>query len=185
VNGMQKKLFSFFLSILICISIFTQLPLTAFADRDSNSYDGNIFALYAGNGAIVPPSTSLEVAIKEKRPILLAFYLDDNSASKRFAPLLSDLQSRWGKDVELIALSSDPYSVDPKAPITSPSHYWNGYVPHVVVIDSNSMILYNSQGDMTETEIETALAKATGRSLDDLPRSSQSFNEYNSEFRSK
>lgn len=83
-------------ALILSFLLFLATPLSAIADIDSNSYDGNIFALYAGNGALVPPSTSLEEAVRLKKPILLAFYLDDNNSSKRFAPLLSDLQGRWG-----------------------------------------------------------------------------------------
>lgn len=171
-------------ALILSFLFILATPPSAIADINTNSYDGNIFALYAGNGALVPPSTSLEEAVKLKKPILLAFYLDDNNSSKRFAPLLSDLQGRWGKDVELIALPSDPYKVDPSAPNNSPNHYWNGMVPQIVVIDASTNVLFSGQGNMNEAEIEQALAKATGRSAGNEPRSKRSFNEYNSEFSS-
>ena len=75
-------------ALILSFLLFLAAPPSAIADINTNSYDGNIFALYAGNGALVPPSTSLEEAVKLKKPILLAFYLDDNNSSKRFAPLL-------------------------------------------------------------------------------------------------
>ena len=34
-------------------------PDAALAARDTNSYDGNIYALYAGNGSLVPPPQHL------------------------------------------------------------------------------------------------------------------------------
>ena len=57
-------------------------------------------------------------------------------------------------------------------------------VPQIVVIDASTNVLFSGQGNMNEAEIEQALAKATGRSAGNEPRSKRSFNEYNSEFSS-
>ena len=38
-------------ALIVSFLLFLATPLSAIADIDSNSYDGNIFALYAGNGA--------------------------------------------------------------------------------------------------------------------------------------
>jgi len=38
-------------------------PYKANESRDSDSYDGNIFPIYAGNGAIVPPQTTLQESL--------------------------------------------------------------------------------------------------------------------------
>ena len=66
--------------ILIALIFFS--PYKANASRDSDSYDGNIFPIYAGNGAIVPPQTTLQESLKNKRVAVLFFYLDDSSDSK-------------------------------------------------------------------------------------------------------
>ena len=78
-----------FQSILILLIFFTSYP--ANASRDTNSYDGNIFPIYAGNGAIVPPQTTLEESLKNERISVLFFYLDDSSDSKAMAPIISGL----------------------------------------------------------------------------------------------
>ena len=96
------------------LSLLLWVAPPALAARETDSYDGNIFALYAGDGALVPPHISLAEALGQQRPVLLSFFLDDSAASKNFAPLLSDLQGRWGKVVEVIAL---PYPVIPTASI--------------------------------------------------------------------
>ena len=150
------------------------------AARDTNSYDGNIYALYAGNGSLVPPHTTLSQALEEHRAIVLGFFLDDSAASKAFAPLLSDLSGRWGKVVDLIALPSEPYRVDPKAPVGDPSHYWRGTVPQLLVINSEGKVLLDVDGRMDPTEIEAALSEATGLSISNNERRSTSFNEINS-----
>ena len=166
------------------LSLLLWITPPAQAARDTNSYDGNIFALYAGDGALVPPHISLAEALAERRPVLLAFFLDDSSASKNFAPLLSDLQARWGKVVEVIALASDAYSVNPKAAADDPSHYWRGTVPQLLVLDDQGKVLYDIDGVMESAEIESALSKATGIELRIEERSSSSFNEINSGYSS-
>ena len=162
------------------LTLVLALAAPAQAARDTNSYDGNIFALYAGDGALVPPSVSLADALAAERPVLLAFFLDDSAASKAFAPLLSDLSGRWGKVVDLIALPSEPYRVDPKAPVGDPSHYWRGTVPQLLVINSEGKVLLDVDGRMDPTEIEAALSEATGLSISNNERRSTSFNEINS-----
>ena len=166
------------LAAVVCL-----LPLSPVqAARGTDSYDGNIFALYAGDGALVPPRLSLADALTGAKPILLAFYLDDSAASKDFAPLLSDLDGRWGRVTEVIALTSDPYSVDPKAPPSDPSHYWRGTVPQLLVLSSDGKVLYDVDGRMDVDSVEQTLSDATGIALpsDQTGRSSSSFNEINS-----
>jgi hypothetical protein len=162
------------------LTLVLALAAPAQAARDTNSYDGNIFALYAGDGALVPPHLSLADAMAAKRPVLLAFFLDDSAASKEFAPLLSDLSGRWGKVVELIALPSDPYQVNPKAAAGDPSHYWRGTVPQLLVLNNEGTVLLDVDGRMDPSEIEAALSKATGLSISGGERRSTSFNEINS-----
>ena len=170
------------LAALLAAVVFL-LPLSPVqAARGTDSYDGNIFALYAGDGALVPPRLSLAEALAGEKPIVLAFYLDDSAASKDFAPLLSDLDGRWGRVTEVIALPSDPYSVDAKAPLSDPSHYWRGTVPQLLVLSSGGKVLYDVDGRMDVGKIEQALSDATGIALpdDQAERSSTSFNEINS-----
>ena len=72
----------------ILIALIFLNPYKANASRDSNSYDGNIFPIYAGNGSIVPPQTTLQESLKNKRVAVLFFYLDDSSDSKAMAPII-------------------------------------------------------------------------------------------------
>ena len=79
----------------ILIALIFLSPYKANASRDSDSYDGNIFPIYAGNGAIVPPQTTLQESLKNKRVAVLFFYLDDSSDSKAMAPIISGLDLIW------------------------------------------------------------------------------------------
>ena len=73
---------------------------------NGDSYDGNIYALYAGNGSLVPPASTLEESLAEERTAVIV-YLDDSAVSKRFAPVVSELQRLWGRSV-VLPLSTDP-----------------------------------------------------------------------------
>ena len=88
------KIIQWILIVLIFLS-----PYKANASRDSNSYDGNIFPIYAGNGAIVPPQTTLQESLKNKRVAVLFFYLDDSSDSKAMAPIISGLDLIWRNNI--------------------------------------------------------------------------------------
>ena len=91
--------------VLIALIFFS--PYKANASKDTNSYDGNIFPIYAGNGAIVPPQTTLQESLKNKRVTVLFFYLDDSSDSKSMAPIISGLDLIWRNNIDIIALTTD------------------------------------------------------------------------------
>ena len=77
---------------LITVSIALLLHVApAAAVLNSDSYDGNIYALYAGNGSLVPPASTLEESLAEGRTAVIVYYLDDSAVSKRFAPVVSEL----------------------------------------------------------------------------------------------
>ncbi len=155
----------------------------AFAARDTDSFDGNIFALYAGNGSLVPPRTSLEQALADHRAVVLAFYLDDSRDSKTFAPVLSELQRTWGNNAELIYLTTDNLQNRPDGGPSDPAHYWKGSIPQVVVIDAGGTVVFDAAGQVNTDAIDAALAKATGRAAAEGPKGTmeRSFNEFNSE----
>ena len=81
-----------FLSICLTLIFFVS---SAYAARDTDSYDGNIFPIYAGNGSLVPPASTLEEALENNRTSVIIFYLDDSATSKAFAPVVSGLKLLW------------------------------------------------------------------------------------------
>jgi len=153
------------------------------AALNTNSYDGNIYALYAGNGSLVPPRNNLAQTLAAHRPAALIFYLDDDSASKQFAPVVSELQRLWGNNIELIPMVSDPLQNRPDAGSGDPAHYWKGLVPQVVVLGKAGEVLLDASGQVPLENINEAISKATGIPLPEgfLQSSTQSFNELNSE----
>ena len=119
--------------LALMVGLLGLAPARAQASLTNNNYDGNIYALYAGNGSLVPPRSSLEQALAEQRPAVVIYYLDDDTASKQFAPVVSELQRLWGNSIELIPLVTDPLQNRPDRGPADPAHYWHGRIPQVVV----------------------------------------------------
>ena len=138
------------------------VPGSAWADRDRNSFDGNIFALYAGDGALVPPRNDLGETLEQHRAAVLAFYLDDSADCKRFASVLSQLRSEFGGVMELIAVSTDSLVPASEAAADQPDHYWRGRIPQVVVLDGQGRIVLDEEGQVPLETIEQSLVKITG-----------------------
>lgn len=156
-------------------------PVGAWASLDNDRYDGNIFALYAGNGSLVPPRLTLADALADHRVTLLVYYLDDSAVSKRFAGVVSELQRVWGNSIELIPLVTDPLQGRVDAGPSDPLHYWRGVIPQVVVLGPEGQVVLDAPGQVEIDTIHAALSKATGLPLP--PSSSErrmtSFNELN------
>jgi hypothetical protein len=175
-------------ALLLLLAVGLALGAPAEASLENDRYDGNIFALYAGNGSLVPPRSSLAQALQEQRVAVVVYYLDDSSVSKRFAPVVSELQRLWGNSVELIPLVTDPLRPGGKAaagdlPAGDPSRYWSGLIPQVVVFDRQGQVVFDASGQVEVDAINGAVSRATGLPLP-APAglgSTRSFNELNSE----
>ena len=103
----------FLVAIASCISLSILLG-TVFGDAQpvqarltDDTFDGNIFALYGGNGSIVPPRISLAQSLELGRAAMLVFYVDDSADCKRFSPILNLAQGFYGKTISLIAVPVD------------------------------------------------------------------------------
>ena len=177
-----------FAALLLLLAVGLGFGSAAEASLDNDRYDGNIFSLYAGNGSLVPPRSSLALALEQHRVAVVVYYLDDSSVSKRFAPVVSELQRLWGNSVELIPLVTDPLRPGGKAaaaslPAGDPSRYWSGLIPQVVVFDRQGQVVFDASGQVEVDAISAAVSQATGLPLP-APSglgSTRSFNELNSE----
>ena len=171
------KIFQWFLIALLLLS-----PYKANAYRDTNSYDGNIFPIYAGNGAIVPPKTTLKDSLKNKRVSILFFYLDDSSDSKAMAPVISGLDLIWRENIDIIALTTDELQNEEKSDLpTEPNFYWNGLIPQTIVLDSNGQIKFDKNGMVDFGDLNKIISESTGLESDENSSFTvEAFNEYNS-----
>lgn len=156
-------------------------PGGAWASLENDRYDGNIYALYAGNGSLVPPRLTLAEALEEHRVTVLVFYLDDSSVSKRFAGEVSELQRVWGNSIELMPLVTDPLQNRADGGVADPLHYWRGVIPQVAVLGADGELVFEASGQVEIDAIHAALSRATGLPLP--PSSSErrvaGFNELN------
>ena len=155
------------------------------AARDTDSYDGNIFALYAGNGSLVPPATTLKDALAKERTSVIVFYLDDSSTSKIFAPVVSELQRLWGREVDLLPFTTDAFQGDNSQDPAYLATYWHGTIPQVVVIDGKGKILLDEDGQVPLEAINAAISAATGIEAPAQGSTTISFNELNTEVLSR
>ena len=171
------KIFQWFLIALLLLS-----PYKANAYRDTNSYDGNIFPIYAGNGAIVPPKTTLKDSLKNKRVSILFFYLDDSSDSKAMAPVISGLDLIWRENIDIIALTTDELQNEEKSDLpTEPNFYWNGLIPQTIVLDSNGQVKFDKNGMVDFGDLNKIISESTGLESDENSSFTvEAFNEYNS-----
>ena len=168
-----------FQSILILLIFFTSYP--TIASRDTNSYDGNIFPIYAGNGALVPPQTTLEESLKNGRISVLFFYLDDSSDSKAMAPIISGLDLIWRNNIDLIALTTDELQSDKsKSKSNQPNYYWNGLIPQTIILDGKGEVRFDMNGMVNIDDLNKIIGELKGIDITDSKFSVESFNEYNS-----
>ena len=163
---------------LIAILFFLNSPVNA--SRTTDSYDGNIFPIYAGNGSIVPPQTSLKESIENGRISILFFYLDDSADSKAVVPIISGLDLIWRSNIDIIALTTDELQGKEFKDIKEEGYYWNGFIPQTVLIDDKGNIKYDKNGLIDIDEINKIIGNIKGINIEDTSFSVESFNEYNS-----
>jgi len=183
VSRLARALSSLLAIVLVLLGSLIGLATPAAASLEDDRYDGNIFALYAGNGSLVPPRSSLAQALADKRVTVVIYYLDDSSVSKRFAPVVSELQRLWGQSIELIPLVTDPLQNRPIEGPTDPAAYWKGTIPQVVIFDRNGKPVFDASGQVDVDAINGVISQATGIPMAPQSGSSTtvSFNELNSE----
>lgn len=172
---------------LACLWVTTWLSWggtpSALASLNDDQYDGNIFALYAGNGSLVPPRNTLEQSLKQGRPALLVIYVDDSSDCKQYSSVISQLQGPYSWATSFIPVMADSIPLKEAYEPTEPGYYFHNAVPQTVIFDSKGQVVLNETGILDYERIDDALRQV----FDLLPRTEsvelrrRSFNELNSE----
>ncbi|HEY9761637.1 MAG TPA: thylakoid membrane photosystem I accumulation factor [Trichocoleus sp.] len=139
---------------------------SALAGLTDDHYDGNIFALYAGNGSLVPPRQSLELSIKQGRPALLVIYVDDSAECKQYSSVISQLQAPYGRVTSFIPIMADSIPIQDRYEPTEPGYYLKGAVPQTVVFDSKGKVVLNETGVLSYERVDDVLREV----FDLLPR---------------
>lgn len=168
--------------VIICVFFFTITP-SALAGLDDDRFDGNIFALYAGNGSLVPPRVTLTESMSQGRPSLLFFFLDDSKDCKKFVTTISELQRFYGRAADFIPVNVDTLFPDTKNSPREPGYYYKGYVPQTVLINQSGKVVLDKKGQVPFETVDDVFRKV----FDLLPRDQsvelrrRSFNEFNTE----
>ncbi len=140
----------------------------AIAGLNDDNFDGNIYALYGGNGSLVPPRVSLEQSLsRDDRATIVVFFLDDSSDCKQYTAVVSQLQAFYGRAADILPLNVDAIPVKDKYEPTEPGYYYSGVVPQTVVLDLEGKVVYDGKGQVSYESIDDVLRQV----YDLLPRS--------------
>jgi len=156
------------------------------AGLQDDRFDGNIFALYAGNGSLVPPRVSLKEALAvPERPAMLVYYLDDSRDCKVFASTVSQVQRFYGRAIDILPISVDSLVPTDDPDPTNPMRYYRGRVPQVVLLggkDGENHIILDEIGQVSLNHLDEVLANWFGITpRQPVQVSPQQFNEVNVE----
>jgi len=152
-------------AIALNLILFAGTP-PAFASLTDDRFDGTIYALYAGNGSLVPPKVKLTDSFKRNKPALLVFYTDDSRDSKQYAIVVSQLQEFYGRAADFMPISIDSLPPQPSPKLTEPGHYYEGFVPQTVILDQSGKVVFNEKGQIPFEQVDDAFRKV----FDLLPR---------------
>ncbi len=173
----------FVIIFLLSLNFLIIHPTATLADINNDRYDGNIFVVYAGNGSLVPPKLTLKQSFERKLPVILVYYLDDNSDSKQFAFIVSRFQEFYGRAASIIPVNVDTIQPKDKYQSDEVGYYYQGAIPQTVVLDEERKVVYNGIGQVPFEDVDDVLREV----FDLLPRSEsvelkrRTFNQFNSE----
>ncbi len=172
------------LIIFICtLTFWFSSPDIGRADINNDRYDGNIFVVYAGNGSLVPSKLTLKQSLDREMPVILVYYLDDNSDSKQFAFIVSRFQEFYGRAASIIPITVDTISPKGNFQPDEVGHYYKGGIPQTVVLDQKGQVVFDEIGQVEFEAVDDVLRKV----FDLVPRSEsvelkrKTLNEFNSE----
>jgi hypothetical protein len=155
------------LSLLLVLGSMVNWGSPAIAGLTDNRYDGDIFALYASNGSLVPPKYTLEQALKREKPVLLVLYVDDSSDCKQYSTIVSQLQAFYGRAADFLAVRVDALPPKDKPTKTDEWYYYKGVVPQTVLFDAKGKPILNESGSLKFEQVDDVFREV----FDLLPRS--------------
>ena len=155
----------------LVLAVMTIAVLTfsnpALAGLKDDRYDGEIFALYAGNGSLVPPKVKLEDSFNKRKPALMVFYTDDSSDSKQFSSVVSQLQAFYGRATDFLPIRVDSLPTKEKYDPTEPGYYYKGFVPQTVLFNQSGKVVFDGKGNVAYEQVDDVFRTV----FDLLPRS--------------
>lgn len=127
------------------------------ASLQDDHFDGNIFALYAGNGSLVPPRVTLATSLAQHKPALILFYVDDSTDCKQFSSTYSQLQAGYGRAADFIPVNADTIVPGEAYPQDDPRHYYRGQLPQLVIVDQQGEVAWDEIGQTPINTIDDRL----------------------------
>lgn len=161
-----RNLSALVLSLIMTIGYLT-IGSSALAGLTDDRYDGEIFALYAGNGSLVPPKVQLEDSFNKHKPALMVFYTDDSSDSKQFSSVVSQLQAFYGRAADFLPIRVDSLPIKEQYDPTEPGYYYKGFVPQTVLFDQSGKVVFDGKGNVAFEQVDNVFRTV----FDLLPRS--------------
>lgn len=155
------------LTLLMGVSIWLGGTLPARAGLTDDHFDGNIYALYAGNGSLVPPRVTLADALRRHKPALLVFYVDDSSDCKQYASVVNRVQEFYGRAADLLPIDIDTLPEGATFTPEEPGYYYQGLVPQTVLINQAGEVVLNESGQIPYEQVDDVFRQV----FDLLPRS--------------
>ena len=131
----------------------------AMAALEDDRYDGDIFALYAGNGALIPPRSTLKNSLKAGKPTVVVYYLDDSSDCKTYSLTVSRIQEFYGRAMDISAVRVDALPLKETYEPTEEGYYYKGYVPQTVIFDATGKVRLDEIGNTPYEKIDDTLRK--------------------------
>ncbi|MFP4133395.1 MAG: thylakoid membrane photosystem I accumulation factor [Halothece sp.] len=161
----KRPILSLILVLIMAVGLI--FSPSAIAALDDDHYDGNIFALYAGNGSLVPPQVTLAESLKGGKPSLLVFYLEDSKDCKAFSVVVSELQRYYGRVASFIPINVDMLADEQEFSPQEAGYYYRGLVPQTVIIDQEGKVAFDQVGQVPFEKVDNAFREV----FDLLPRS--------------
>ena len=167
-----RPLWSRWLQLGLCLCVMSgllwagQMP-AAQAGLNDDRFDGDIFALYAGNGSLIPPKMPLNKALQAHRPAILVLYTDDSRDCKQYSVIVSQLQAFYGRAAEFVAIRADSFLEKGQFAPTEPGYYYKGFVPQTVIFDAQGKVRLNEAGILPFERVDDVFREV----FDLLPRS--------------
>jgi hypothetical protein len=143
--------------------LYATLIQPAWAGLTDDNFDGEIFALYAGNGSLVPPKNDLTTTIKQDKAAVMVFYVDDSRDCKEFSINISNLQGLYSKVTNFIPVRVDSIPAKDSYEPSEPGYYYKGYVPQTVIFDTKGAVKFDQSGQVAFETLDDTM-----RSIFDL-----------------
>jgi hypothetical protein len=165
---MTKPITNFFLMLAVTLFLWvSSLTPPAAAMLTDDKFDGEIFALYAGNGSMVPPKNGIVDGINQKKATVLVFYVDDSQDCKRFSPTISNLQGFYTEVTNFMPVRVDSIPSKSTYDPMEPGYYYKGYVPQTVIFDQTGKVRLDEIGQVPFEKLDDTMRQV----FELLPRS--------------